>query len=102
MEFKNKQKYITRGVSLQVSEFLQRLMFRLVEDLNNSKKNIDYLQIFNFSIEKGVQKIIHHTEVPRYKKVHSIPNLHPDWQFKGKCYIIIEETYMTCMIASEY
>lgn len=96
-------KFMTIGVKENLSLDIQLFMWNEIEERINSKKHVDFLQVFNLSIidkELGIVKIEHTQEVPEYKNTSIIKS-------KGvrnnlKVYVIIESEYATMLLASEY
>ena len=93
--FENK-KYITKGVSENVSLLLQLFMWQCIDDLNIKK---DYLQVFKCSLSGTKQKIEHIQEVPEYKKKYL---LNADTIFIGKIFVIDDDDHSTMLLAEEY
>ena len=67
--------------------------------IDNMKIEKDYLQVFNFTAEKGKQKIEHIQEVPEYKKKYL---LNADTIFIGKIFVIDDDDHSTMLLAEEY
>ena len=95
--FKN-QKFITRGVSSEVSLLLQLFMWQCIEEMPLTK---DYLQVFEFTLEDGKQKIIHSQEEPEFKREYLL-NLTDAPIFIGKIFVIDDGDHSTMLLASEY
>lgn len=101
----NSNRYITRGVNLEVDKRLQSVMWSLIDKLNSSgKEKVDYLQVFN--ICKIDNKIIieHSQEIPEYKKMYEISNME-DVEFQEdriKLFVIDNINYSTMLLAQEY
>ena len=96
MRFKNK-KYITKGVSENVSLLLQLFMWQCIDDLNIKK---DYLQVFKCSLSGTKQKIEHIQEEPFYKREYLFNTDAPI--FIGKIFVIDDGTHSTMLLAEEY
>lgn len=96
------EKYISKGINEKLSADLIALLWLMIEEAS-TKKDLDYLQIFNLSIadENGVkvQKIVHEQEIPKYK--NSICVL-CDKPIKAKVYCIDDNTHSTMILAEEY
>lgn len=90
------QKYITKGVSQQISIYLQIIMWNLINELEIEK---DYLQVFELTSENGMQKITHSQEMPPYEKSHLIKCEEP---VTAKIFVIDDETHSTMLLAEEY
>lgn len=58
--FQNKgQRYVTKGVMDSLPVELQALCWNLIDQNVQKQLPLDYLQIFEFSTEKGNQKLVH-------------------------------------------
>lgn len=100
---KIENKFITIGVKENISLDIQLFMWNEIEERINSKKHVDYLQVFNLSIidkELGIVKIVHSQEVPEYKKTSIIKSRGITTNLK--IFVIIEAEYATMLLASEY
>ncbi len=95
--FKNK-KFITKGVSSQVSLLLQLFMWQCIEKMLPPK---DYLQVFELTLEDGKQKITHIQEQPEYKQEYLL-TLADASVFIGKIFVIDDGEHSTMLLASEY
>lgn len=94
-------RYLSRGVNEKVSQFLQMLMWDMIDEMDITK---DYLQIFNLTpIDVNgikVQKIVHTQEQPPYKRVIVLNGLTKP--IDEKIYVIDSGEYSTMIFASEY
>jgi len=97
----NGDKYITKGISATIPEFLQCTLRYTLETMTIEEK--DYLQVFELSevIQDGrmKQKIIHFQEHPEFKEEFIITTKKP---MNEKIYIIDDGSYSTMLLASEY
>jgi len=97
----NGDKYITKGISATIPEFLQCTLWYSIETMSIKEK--DYLQVFELSevIQDGKrkQKIIHSQEQPEFKEEFIITTKKP---MTEKIYIIDDGSYSTMLLASEY
>jgi hypothetical protein len=97
----NGDKYITKGISATIPEFLQLTLWYIVETMAIKEK--DYLQVFELSevIQYGKikQKIIHFQEQPKFKKKFVITTKET---ITEKIYIINDGKNSTMLLASEY
>ena len=59
-------RYITRGISEQLSLDLQILLWNMVKDRDN-QLNTDYLHIFKLQEDDNMLSITHEQEQPAYK-----------------------------------
>ena len=96
MNFKN-PRYITRGVSENVSLLLQLFMWECIEELDVPK---DYLQVFECSLSGTKQKIEHSQEEPFYKREYLLSTDTPI--FIGKIFVIDDGDHSTMLLAEEY
>ena len=90
------QKYLTRGVKSRISIALQLFMWECICKMPVKK---DYLQVFQFAEENGMQKIVHSQEQPRYERTYFLQTEQP---FNEKVYCIDDETHATMLLAEEY
>ncbi len=95
--FKNKR-FITQGVSSQVSLLLQLFMWKCIDEMPPPK---DYLQVFEFTLEDNKQKIIHSQEEPDYNREYLL-KLADTPIFIGKIFVIDDGDHSTMLLASEY
>lgn len=97
----NNPRYLTRGVDEKISQFLQMLMWDMIDEMQIEK---DYLQVFNLipaelNGEK-VLKIVHSQEKPPYQRTIMLSNLTPPIQ--EKLFVIDDGDHSTMMLADEY
>ena len=92
----NSNRYITKGVQENISLELQFFMWDCIDNLSEPK---DYLQVFNLSVVDSLQRIIHSTEEPEYKKEYLIPSETP---ITEKVYVIDDGDHSTMLLAEEY
>jgi len=98
--FKTKR-FITKGVSSQVSLLLQLFMWKCIDEMPPPK---DYFQVFEFTLEDNKQKIIHSQEFfdkPEYKREYLL-KLADAPIFIGKIFVIDDGEHSTMMLTSEY
>lgn len=90
--------YITRGVQCEVPVILQIFMWSMIERIDVHR---DYLQIFRLK-PIGNNKVIieHEQEQPKYKDSITVEEVTLEGDLK--VYVIIENEYMTMMLAEEY
>lgn len=91
-----KNRYITKGVQLEIPIVLQIFMWDCISALPEPK---DYLQIFRLSSVDGKQKIIHEQEQPEFKREYILnsPEL-----INAKIYVIDDVDHCTMLLAEEY
>ncbi|MDE6664765.1 MAG: DUF960 domain-containing protein [Ruminococcus sp.] len=92
----NNQRYLTKGVQLEIPIELQLFMWSCIDRLPPER---DYLQVFNLSKIGNLQRISHSSEQPEYHMEYLIPC---DTPVIAKVYIIDSEDYSTMLLASEY
>lgn len=92
----NNQRYLTRGVQLEIQFELQLFMWVCIDKL---PKERDYFQVFKLENLGGIQKITHFSEQPEYHREYLIQT---DKPITAKIYIIDSDEYSTMLLASEY
>lgn len=90
------KKYITRGVSENISTELQIILWDMVLSMPIKK---DYLQIFELSTNENILTIKHSQEIPTYEKIYKFI---VSKSINEKIYIIDDIEYSTMLLASEY
>lgn len=100
--FDNKR-YTTKEIQQEIPLVLQILLWSCIDTLRLNGKELDYLQVFELSVEtkngKIYQKVEHRQEIPRYKKMYVIPF---DDVAVGKIFVIDDGFHSTMMLSSEY
>lgn len=95
-----KSKYETKGINERLCVDYRIIMWNLIEKLSKEVE-LDYLQVFEFTIEDDkVQKIKHSQEVPEYEKTYIVPMVEDGIQ--GKVYVIDDGEHCTMLWADEY
>lgn len=101
--FQNKgQRYVTKGVMDSLPVELQALCWNLIDQNVQKQFPLDYLQIFEFSMEKGNQKLVHRQEEPEERKEYLIS---PKLRLKSvsqKIWVIDSGEYQTMLLPEEY
>lgn len=93
----NKKRYLTRGVNDTIPFEIQLFLWEAVDNMPAPK---DYLQVFNLSIENGLQ-IIHHTsEQPEFDMTYILTTVSNS--VESKIYIIDDGEQCTMLLAEEY
>ncbi|MBE6861177.1 MAG: hypothetical protein E7499_07885 [Ruminococcus sp.] len=92
----NNNRYLTKGVQLEIPPELQIFMWECIDRMPESK---DYLQVFNLEDLEGVQRISHSSEEPEYKMEYLMPSEAPITQ---KVYVIDDGDHSTMLLAEEY
>lgn len=101
--FQNKgQRYVTKGVMDSLPVELQVLCWNLIHQNVQKQLPLDYLQIFEFSAEKGNQKLVHRQEEPEKRKEYLIsPKLCLN-SVPQKIWVIDSGEYQTMLLPEEY
>lgn len=60
---KSKGRYLTRGIDAKIPLDIQIFMWEAVDNMPEPK---DWLQVFNLSVENGLQVIKHTSEQPKF------------------------------------
>ena len=68
----NKGRYLTRGVDAEIPLDIQIFMWEAVDNMPEPK---DYLQVFNLSVENGLQVIKHTSEQPKFEMTYILTAL---------------------------
>ena len=101
--FQNKgQRYVTKGVMDSLPVELQTLCWNLIDQNVQKQLPLGYLQIFEFSTEKGNQKLVHRQEEPEERKEYLIS---PKLRLKSvsqKIWAIDSGEYQTMLLPEEY
>lgn len=67
--FRNQDKrYMTRNIADGLHIEIQMIIWNLIEERVNNDEELDYLQVFELTNEKGMQSIIHRQECPMHKQ----------------------------------
>ena len=97
----NNQRYATKGIIAEVPEYLQNMIWYLIESMEVAEK--DYLQVFELKTEtangKTMQRLIHTQEQPEYKNELIFAATDP---VTSKIYVIDDKTHSTMLLSSEY
>lgn len=90
--------YITRGIQCEVPVILQLFMWSMIERIDVHR---DYLQIFRLKPTSNNKVIIvHEQEQPVYKNSITVDKVTLEEDIK--VYVLIDNGYMTMMLAEEY
>lgn len=93
----NKGRYLTRGVDAEIPLDIQIFMWEAVDNMPEPK---DYLQVFNLSVENGLQVIKHTSEQPKFEMTYILTALTK--AITAKVYIIDDGDHCTMLLAEEY
>ena len=94
----NKGRYLTRGVDAEIPLDIQIFMWEAVDNMPEPK---DYLQVFNLTVQNGLQVIRHTSEKPKYEMTYILTSLLTK-VVTAKVYIIDDGEHCTMLFASEY
>lgn len=96
--------YMTTGAQQQIQPEIVEVMLGLVERLKKLEIEIDYLQVFNLTVEAETQmlRIIHTQEVPEYVHIERIQLKYSLEKDTYKLFSIDDGEYATLMLAEEY
>ena len=100
------QRCITCGVQSTLPPAIVSFLWSLIDDLRQSKHNIDYLQVFNLyeatdAAEKPIQVVWHSQEEPQYDAFYTLclPESEP---IQAKIFVIDDTSHSTMLLAEEY
>ena len=94
---RNQPRYITRGIDNNIPIELQMFMWEAIDRMPEPK---DWLQVFNLSIENGLQVIKHTSEQPKFDMTYILTALTK--AVTAKVYIIDDGDHCTMLLAEEY
>jgi hypothetical protein len=91
------KKYLTRGVDRAIPLEVQIFMWQCIDNLKVEK---DYLQVFDLSVEDGMQRVVHKQEVPEYRHSYTLSVSGPVHDVR--VFVIDDGEYSTMLLAEEY
>lgn len=94
---RSKGRYLTRGIDAEIPIDIQIFMWEAVDKMPEPK---DYLQVFNLSVENGLQIIKHTSEQPKFDMTYILTTLTK--AVTAKIYIIDDGDHCTMLLAEEY
>lgn len=94
---RSKGRYLTRGVDAEIPIDIQIFMWEAVDNMPEPK---DWLQVFNLSVENGLQVIKHTSEQPKFDMTYILTALTK--AVTVKVYIIDDGDHCTMLLAEEY
>ena len=94
---RNQPRYLTRGIDENIPLELQLFMWEAVDRMPEPK---DWLQVFNLSVENGLQVIKHTSEQPKFDMTYILTALTK--AVTAKIYIIDDGDHCTMLLAEEY
>ena len=92
------EKHITSGVDAKIPVEQQERMWDMIE-IARVENELDYLQIFELSKYKSIQKIIHKQEQPEFERQYLMA---ADEIVREKVYVIDSGEYCMMLLAKEY
>lgn len=93
----SKKRYLTRGVNEAIPFEIQLFLWEAVDNMPAPK---DYLQVFNLSVENGLQVIHHTSEQPEFDMTYILTTVSNS--VESKIYIIDDGEQCTMLLAEEY
>ncbi len=93
----NKPRYLTRGVDLEIPLEIQLFLWTAIDKMPEPK---DYLQVFNLTIENGMQIVKHSSEQPKFNMTYVLPTA--GQTVTQKIYVIDDGVHCTMLLAEEY
>lgn len=94
----DKARYLTRGIQARIPVEIQLVMWGMIGDISNEKR--DYLQVFNLTWNNGKLIIKHSQEVPMYESTVTFDSTHTNGE--EKIFVIDDGDYSTMLLAEEY
>lgn len=94
----DKARYLTRGIQARIPVEIQLVMWGMIGDISNEKR--DYLQVFNLTWNNGKLTIKHSQEVPMYENTVTFDSTHINGE--EKIFVIDAGNYSTMLLAEEY
>lgn len=105
---KGEPRYMTSGINERLPVLYQILLWSAIDNLRDSGKKLDYLQVFRIRTEdnpdrKGKLLVITHSqEKPVYKREYVIPVRADSEEVNGKIFVIDDIDHATMLWADEY
>ena len=93
----NKPRYLTRGVDLEIPLEIQLFLWTAIDKMPEPK---DYLQVFNLTVENGLQIVKHSSEQPKFDMTYVLPTA--EQTVTQKIYVIDDGVHCTMLLAEEY
>lgn len=103
--FENKNRYMTKRVSEEVSAELQWLIWDILDSFVNNREpdGVDYLQIFRLSVASidsiNTQRVIHSQEQPQFQEMAIFE---VDQPMEATLYAYGEKDHTTLMFSEDY
>ena len=106
MEYKfNKEtRYVTRGINNKLPIEIQMLVWNCIDELIESEKDTDYLQVFRFKLHiSGKMQVIHTQEQPAFEKVIEIKMKEEYLALDSITVFVIDDIdHSTALLSNEY
>ncbi len=98
------KRYVTRGVNEKIPFEIQLLIWKSIDDRVEEKHEVDYLQVFRFSIDKsGNLKVEHTQEMPQDKQVYQIEAKEEYFVLDSITVFVIDDiSHQTALLSNEY
>lgn len=93
------QRYMTRGIESTIPCETILLLWQLIDE-RKKESEMDYLQVFQLTIQGRLQHIEHHQEEPPYKARFAVEtDAEP---VNAKIFVIDDGSHSTILLAEEY
>ena len=99
-ELFDNQHYLTCGIDAEIPPITQLCLWQFIRARRVEGAELDYLQVFELSGDKGVQKITHAQEQPAYQAEAVLLGVEP--VVTAKIFVIDDGDHSTMMLAEEY
>ena len=90
------KRYATARIHREVPLMIQFFLWACIDRLQGE---VDYLQVFELSVDNGRQKIVHKQVEPQYKREYYLPC---EQALTAKIFVINDDIYATMLFADEY
>ena len=92
----------TKGIEELLNNDIKNILWNFIDELN-FKMELDYLQVFKFSVKKSHLIIEHRQEIPEYKKKHVLKGVDLIFKLNNITVFVVDNyIYSTMMLATEY
>lgn len=95
-----KKFFKTQGVNHSLSDEIVTKLLDSIMELKQEISEVDYLQVFDFTVDGSTTHIKHSQEVPPHEKEIILSD--SSNSFEGKIFIIDDEEYVTVLLSEEY
>lgn len=101
--FKKKNRYVTKGINIQVDLAIQIVLWNMIDELKSKDDiKLDYLQVFEVEKVEEFIKIEHRQEVPYYSQTYMLNGMNIEITSKMKIFVIDDGENSTMMLSEEY